>query len=145
MSDAAVGKQADWQHNQPCLDYVDRERNLRCFLTDEHRIGLQVPAGEVAILDIANARKLRATIDRAITEATRRGGGRHGPDVVVERSVEVTDSRGNAQHLAVTAHGGQVTYNGLEWWRESPRCADALADALRDIAALARLQPPRGH
>ncbi|MGB3437323.1 MAG: hypothetical protein WBA97_01115 [Actinophytocola sp.] len=62
-----------WKQEQTCKDVFERPAMSRVFLTDNHRIGVLNPPGDVATYSTAEAQALQQTLWNAVLEAIRRG------------------------------------------------------------------------
>lgn len=66
-----------WERTMPCKDALQRDRDLRVFLTRDDKgdvvIGLHTPPGDVAHLKPGGLAKLHDALSAARLEATHRG------------------------------------------------------------------------
>lgn len=60
-----------WERPIPCKDSFGRERTLTVYLSEDNRIGIQVPPGETAQLTVTDAGELRDALAEA--QARERG------------------------------------------------------------------------
>lgn len=61
-----------WERTVQCDDATGRQRSLKVFPSEDNRVALQSPPGELVILGPASVRQLKVALDELAIELFRR-------------------------------------------------------------------------
>lgn len=132
-----------------CFDAIGRDRELSLALTDDSRLAVRTPPGELAVVTLSGG----TTLTNYIAEAQQAAASRTlGQPLVMPtgslregRTFYVVDAHGQLVPLGVGLHGTRVAVNGPRWWEADPDVMSAITTQLQALTQTARDERRQGR